>query len=87
MQTYMKLPDGRDGQEIIIMEKVLDLLPKLASLLAGFLYPILDKTDVQICMMRQIIIIIKRDYSPITLCVIPKLLQIIRGTSVCEDDG
>ena len=46
MKTYMKLQYGKVGWEIIIMEKVIKLLPKLVSPLAGFLYPRLDRTNV-----------------------------------------
>ena len=46
MKTCMKLQYGKVGWEIIIMEKAIELLPKLARPLAGFLYPRLDRTNV-----------------------------------------
>ena len=58
MKTYIKLQYGRVGREIIIMEKVIELLPKLTSPLVGFFYPILHRTGVHIHMMRQVIILI-----------------------------
>ena len=75
-------PEWRAGWGIIGMNNVVELLPKLVGALVGFFHPRLDRTDVKICMMRQIIIFIKMAYLLITLFVSPKMLQIIRNIYV-----
>ena len=64
----MMIQNGRAGWGIIGMNNVIELLPKLVGALAGFFHPRLDRTDVKMRMMRQIIILIKRAYLLITLC-------------------
>ena len=68
MQTYVMIQNGRVGWGVIGMNNVVELLPKLVGALVGFFHPRLDRTDVKMCMMRQIIILIKRAYLLITLC-------------------
>ena len=62
--------------------RVIKLLPKLASPFAGFFYPRLDRTNVQIHIIRQVIILNQKDYLLINMCVIPKLLQTIRNICI-----
>ena len=54
MQTCVMIEDGRAGWEIIGMNNVIKILPKLVCARAGCFYPWLDRADIQIKMMRQI---------------------------------
>ena len=72
---------GQDGWEIIGMNNVVKLPPKLVSAYAGYFYPWLDRVDVQIGMMRKIyytIILIIKAYRMIIHCISPKQLQVMR---------
>ena len=75
MQTYMMIQNGWDGWEIIDMNKVIKVLPKLVCGCACCFYPQLDRIDIPIRKIREIdyiIIRIIRAYQMITNYISPK---------------